>query len=133
MHARRFTESLDALADQLRIRKEMKREYKKAVRAIHTEKRQLQKKQRQYDNVYKKLLMENDLENERNEAAEEKMKQAGEADEKAHRTKKENERSARETAQFEAFKRIQETMMKLCRTIMMGKKGTDGENTEKGR
>ena len=42
----------------------------------------------------------------------------------------ENERTARETAQVGAFERNQETMMKLCRTIMMGKKGTDGENTK---
>ena len=41
----RFTESLDALADQLR--QEMKREHKKAVRALHAEKRKLQKLQLQ--------------------------------------------------------------------------------------
>ena len=59
------------------------------------------------------------------------MKLAAEAEERAHRIKMENEKSARETAQFESFTQTQATLMQLCMT-MMGKKGTNGENEKQG-
>ena len=63
------------------------------------------------------------MEMKRQEAAEKKMRWEGEAEERAHRIEMESEQSARETAQAQAFARVQETLMKLY-TKMLEK----GEN-----